>query len=364
MDTVLSFEDSVRLGCVVEGSVVLGEEELELLSYALNNAFLSQDVEDYVASFDVHFALDRDFLGSARMLAEKVKNCHSGESFSRYVGPRQFQVLMELRNKMNVAGVNDDPLSLNLSRDLGLGSDFLSRLFNSGEPLKLFRESGLWWDVDSRVLSRLFFSRGLSVHDVVFLVKNLPFNFASDRVFGMNHFVLFLAVLLRNDWSKDELETLWDEWCGFLDEFEMNGLTYFLESFSNQILAVELLFAMHEGVSDELLWKLFDGGHSSEQYMRDQVRGAVVRNPAFDAEVMRAVVSNDVDRVGELLKKSSVSSVVGRDFAVLREAVVWNPVLSFGELEKIYNDENETAPVRFGALFNKNVPSFYHALYV
>lgn len=361
----LSFEECVFVGCVAEGSIVLDDNDgLEQVVKKLRSSNVSGGVVDYVSSFDGVLSSRGYGSGSVRAFAGRVKSFYESgvfdESFSRHVG--YDNVFVELLERVDDSLVKDNVEREELSKALGMEPDFLEVLRNSNKPLEMFRGSGLGFDLDSAVLSHLFFNKNLSKSDVVFLVRNLPFDFAADNGFGMHHFSLFSAVLLREDWSVAELRVLWDEWCRFLAEFEGRGFASFLGAFSKQVFTVELLFALNEAMSADLLWKVFDSGHLGLLYLRDQVRGAVMRNPGFDVDFLRALLSNDVELVRELCG-SSLLNFGYEGFSMLREAAVWNPVWSFEELLKVFEDESEAVEIRFGALFNENVPQLYHTLY-
>ena len=366
MPESLSFEECVFVGCVAEGSIVLDEDGLAQVEKKLRSSNMLRGVADYASSSDGVLSSRGCGIGSVRAFAGRVKGFYKSgvfdESFSRYVGYDDFRVFVELLERVDDSLVKDDVEREELSKALGMEPDFLEVLRNSNKPLEMFRGSGLGFDLDLAVLSHLFFNKNLSKSDVVFLVRNLPFDVAADHGFGMHHFSLFSAVLLREDWSVAELRILWDEWCRFLAEFEERGFASFLGAFSKQVFTVELLFALNEAMSADLLWKVFDSGHLSVLYLRDQVRVAVMRNPGFDADFLRALLSNDVELVRELCG-SSLLNFGYEGFSMLREAAVWNPVWSFEELLKVFEDESEAAEIRFAALFNENVPSFYRALH-
>lgn len=363
MPESLSFEDCAFMGCVAEGSIVLDDDDLMQVVKKLRSSNVSGGIVDYVSSSGGVLSSRGYEIGSVRAFAGRVKSFYESgifdEGFSRYVGYDDFRVFVELLERVDDSLVKDDVEREELSKALGMEPDFLEVLRNSSKPLEMFRGSGLGFDLDSAVLSHLFFNKNLLKSDVVFLARNFPFDVAADDGFGMHHFSLFSAVLLREDWSVAELRVLWDEWCRFLTEFEERGLASFLEGFSQQVLTVELLFALNEAMSADLLWKVFDSGHLDALYLRDQVRVAAMRNPGFDVDFLRALLSNDV----ELVRESCGNNFGYEEFSMLREAAVWNSVWSFEELLKVFEDENEAVEIRFAALFNENVPQLYHTLY-
>ena len=234
-------------------------------------------------------------------------------------------------------------------------------------PLQVLEECA-GFDADPAVLAHLFFNKHLTMDDVRVLLERMPLDFGNNMD-ELRHLLLFRIVLLREDWTADEMRFLYEAWLKFVKKIEvgLNALmpyefhamlppSVMLANFQALVLEVGLMFATNEAMPCDLLLKLFLNGNS-------KVRAAVVRNPGVGQKFAQAVLDGDANAVSDAVSEFYSVSLVEDDVCELRDHVVWNPVLSFSELEKIYGDETEDVSMRFGALFNENVPSFVRALY-
>lgn len=230
-------------------------------------------------------------------------------------------------------------------------------------PLQVLEECA-GFDADPAVLAHLFFNKHLTMDDVRVLLERMPLNFG-ENVDELRHLLLFRIVLLREDWTVNEMRFLYEAWLNFAKKMEVDLMELESDEFHTLFPAstmwkmfqvwksvVGLLFAVNKAMPSDLLLKVFADGDS-------RIQAAVVRNPAVGGNFVSAVFDGDVSAVSGMCSVS----VSEDDVAVLREHAARNSVASFEQLLKITEDETEEAEVRFCALFNENVPSFYRVLY-
>ena len=231
-------------------------------------------------------------------------------------------------------------------------------------PLQVLEES-VGFDAEPAILAHLFFNKYLTMDDVRVLLERMPLDFGGN-VHDLRHLLLFRIVLLREDWTADEMRFLYGAWLDFVKRFELGLLelksgdfhTWFPPStmlglFQVWKSVVGFLFAANKAMPCDLLLKVFVDGDS-------RMRAAVVQNPAVGVDFVSAVLGGDVAAVSAMCSVN----VSEDDVAVSREHAVRNSVAPFEKLLKIAEDETEEVEVRFGALFNvSSVPSVHRELY-
>lgn len=356
-----SFADCVQLGVFAE----LSEGDLNKLHLkkgyflALSNTSVPAVVVDYVGSvihiFDIRFSgwrsisdvmvaerLRRDYVGDevvSRGMTYKFSKCFSsfGKRLYHY---KLFENTGAEARVDRGTGYANHRVRMKHSQDLQVGLRTLQDLANSSTPTDVVMSN---FDVDSgseaKLFGSVFFNKNLTFDDVVWLWDSMEGQ-SSSRFLGFQHVFLLQSVLLRDDWSEDEVRFFFEWWVNYssmLDE-QLVGkeLWHEFRVLSN---SVRILFASNISTPVDLLLNLFEGGDES-------VRSAVVRNSAVGEDFVFDVVNGGVI-----------------DSAVVRENALLNSVWGFGELMKIVEDENESAGARFAALFNVNVPSFVRELY-
>lgn len=356
-----SFEDCVRLGVFAEecGGVldVLSSEAGFFES--LSNAGVPDVVVDYVGSvvyvFDVRFSgwcsvsdvvvaerLRREYFGDeivSRNMTYEFSKCFSsfGKRLYHY---KLFENTGAEARVDRGTGYANHRVRMKLSEDLQVGLHTLQDLANSSTPTDVVISN---FDVDSgseaKLFGSVFFNKNLTFDDVVWLWDSMEGQ-SSSRFLGFQHVFLLQSVLLRDDWSEDEVKFFFEWWvnCSSMLDEQLVGKKL-RDEFRVLSNSVRILFASNVSTPVDLLLNLFDNGDES-------VRSAVVRNSAVGEDFVFDVVNGGV-----------IDSSVVRDNALL------NSVWGFGELMKIVEDENESAGARFAALFNVNVPSFVRELY-
>ena len=391
-----SFEDCVRIGAIADGSLVVEVSELLNGDVDLERPQFPQCVIDYVCSCretaldDFPWAFDftdevSDFF-IAQHLKKYYRTVFGADNFPYLLSYRSNAAVYSLRKGLynyklfegsvvSSSGVVSSGKSgggresgyirhkerLSKAELLNVRLDVLAGFAESMDPLGLVEEH-VGFDDDVSRFENVFFNKNLSMSDVEFLLGNISVSHEDD-VFSL--MLLFMAVLLREDWSVGELRFLFGEWLSFAEGirsyFDSGSLEYSLgwEDFAERVEVVELLFAINSAMPVDLLLNLFLNGDES-------VRSAVVRNPAVGEDFVLWVLglssssgSDGAFSVGGL----GAGSVDLGNVAGLRKFAVRNPVLSFDTLSKFFEDEGECVEVRFGALFNESVPSFVKLLH-
>lgn len=385
-----SFEDCVRIGAVADGSLEVEVSELHNDEVDLERPQFPQCLIDYVSSvvdpFFDDFPWAFDFI-------DEVSDFFVAQHLKKYyrivLGADNFPYLLSYRSNAAVYSLRKGLYNYKLFEGYGVVSsgksgggkgtgyirhkerlskadslnvrlDVLTGFAESMDPLRLVEEHVGFDDVSR--FENVFFNKNLSMSDVEFLLGNISVSHEDD-VFSL--MLLFMAVLLREDWSVGELRFLFGEWLSFVEGirsyFDSGSLEYSLgwEDFAERVEVVELLFAINSAMPVDLLLNLFLNGD-------ENVRSAVVRNPAVGEDFVLWVLglssssgSDGAFSVGGL----GAGSVDLGDVAGLRKFAVRNPVLSFDTLSKFFEDEGECVEVRFGALFNESVPSFVKLLH-
>lgn len=352
-----SFEDCVQLGVFAEMSEGnLNKLYLEKDYFpALSNTSVPVVVVDYVGSvvqvFDMRFSgwcSVSDAVIAERLRKEYVRDgvvsrgtaYPFSECFASLGKKLRHYKLFEktdVRIDRGAAYANHN-VRMYLSREWGVGVKALGELANSVEPVDFVVEN---FDVAFEMISfeNVFFNKNLSFDDV-FRLWDLMSVEEGGNFLGFRHMFLLQSVLLRDDWSEDELRFFFEWWKRFssmMDE-QLVG-----EELRNEFRvlsnSVRILFASNVSTPVDLLLSLFEGGDQS-------VRSAVVRNSAVGKDFVFDVVNGGVI-----------------DDSVVRESALLNSAWGFEELVKIVEDEDESVSVRFAALFNEVVPSFARELY-
>lgn len=386
-----SFEDCVRIGAVADGSLEVEVSELHNDEVDLERPQFPQCLIDYVSSvvdpFFDDFPWAFDFIDEvsdffvAQHLKKHYRTVFGADNFPFLLSYRSNAAVYSLRKGLynyklfEGYGVVSSGKSgggkgtgyirhkerLSKADSLNVRLDVLTGFAESMDPLRLVEEH-VGFDDDVSRFENVFFNKNLSMSDVEFLLGNISVSHEDD-VFSL--MLLFMAVLLREDWSVGELRFLFGEWLSFVEGirsyFDSDSLEYSLgwEDFAERVEVVELLFAINSAMPVDLLLNLFLNGD-------ENVRSAVVRNPAVGEDFVLWVLglssssgSDGAFSVGGL----GAGSVDLGDVAGLRKFAVRNPVLSFDTLSKFFEDEGECVEVRFGALFNESVPSFVKLLH-
>ena len=405
-DTVLGddfFNSCVRIVSVLDGSYFLPNGEGQSAGKGdevLGSSLIPQCVIEYAAScapsyrrlmllngrrFSDHYVVehlkrileneDQNITEDRRMLLNRSNYLRDVlnylKSYKLFV---DYEKLLSSQN--GVGGFSQQPSSIYVSRAersevaerSGVDALLLEELATcSTNPLQVLEEC-VGFDAEPAVLSFLFFNKHLTMDDVQVLLEEMSLS-CGENVEELRHLLLFKIVLLREDWTADEMRFLYEAWLKFVEKIEvgLNALmpyefhttlppSVMLENFQALVPEVDLMFATNEAMPFDLLMKVFAKGDS-------KMRAAVVRNPGVGQEFAQAILDGDVNAVSDAVSEFYSANLVEGDMRELREHVVCNPVLSFSELEKVYGDENEDVSLRFGALFNENVPSFVRALY-
>lgn len=397
------FNNCVRIVSVLDGSYVLpnGEEQsAEKGDEVLGSSFIPQCVIEYAAScapsyrrltllngrrFSDRYVIEhlkriledeeQNITAAHRMLTNRSNYLRDVmECLKPYKLFADYEKLLDYKNGVRATHPTTQQVYVSryerskVAEHLGVDALLLGELATcSTNPLQVLEEC-VGFDADPAVLAFLFFNKHLTMDEVQVLLEEMSLS-CGENVEELRHLLLFKIVLLREDWTADEMRFLYEAWLKFVKKIEvgLNALmpyefhamlppSVMLANFQALVPEVDLMFATNEAMPCDLLLKLFLNGNS-------KVRAAVVRNPGVGQKFAQAVLDGDANAVSDAVSEFYSVSLVEDDVCELREHVVWNPVLSFSELEKIYNDENETVPVRFGALFNENVPSFVRALY-
>ena len=354
-----SFADCVQLGVLAE----MSEGDLNKLYLkegyllALSEASVPAVVVDYVGSvihdFDIRFSgqcsisdavvaerLRRDYHGdeiASRGMTYEFSRCFSGLGKRLY----HYKLFENTGAEARVdrgTGYANHQIRMKHSREWGVGLGALGELANSMEPVNFVVEN---FDVsfDARSFGSVFFNKHLSCADVFRLWGLMNFR-SGGRFLGFYHVYLLQAVLLREDWSVEELRSFFEWWVSFSSMLDEQLVGEELRNkFEVLSESVRILFASNISTPVDLLLSLFENGDEC-------VRTAVVRNSAVGEDFVSGVVYGGV-----------------ADSSVVSEAALLNPVWSFEELMKVFEDESESAGVRFAALFNVNVPPFYRELY-
>lgn len=385
-----SFEDCVRIGAVADGSLEVEVSELHNDEVDLERPQFPQCLIDYVSSvvdpFFDDFPWAFDFIDEvsdffvAQHLKKYYRTVFGADNFPFLLSYRSNAAVYSLRKGLynyklfegygvvssgKSGGVSPGYVRhrdrLSKADSLNVRLDVLAGFAESMDPLRLVEEH-VGFDDDVSRFENVFFNKNLSMSDVEFLLGNISVSHEDDVFSAM---LLFMAVLLREDWSVGELRFLFGEWLSFVEGirsyFDSGSLEYSLgwEDFAERVEVVELLFAINSAMPVDLLLNLFLNGD-------ENVRSAVVRNPAVGEDFVLWVLglssssgSDGAFSVGGLGADSvDLGNVVG-----LRKFAVRNPVLSFDTLSKFFEDEGECVEVRFGALFNESVPSFVKLLH-
>lgn len=396
-----SFTDCVRIASVLDGSCdISGVEDVQSVkedANALRNPLIPQCVVEYAVSCEgshrKHVMLDSRYV-SDQYVVERLKEVLDDDEKDVITVslqlPHHFDCINDVMDYLHAHklfvnyekfcaaqskvggasakeqlllegfGVEVSKIAERLGVSVLLLKD-LSTCFPT--PLQVLEECA-GFDADPAVLAHLFFNKHLTMDDVRVLLERMPLDFGNNMD-ELRHLLLFRIVLLREDWTVDELRFLYSAWLDFVKRVEVDLLK--LESGEFHTLlppstmwkifqvwksVVGLLFAANKAMPCDLLLKVFVDGDS-------RIQAAVVRNPAVGANFVSAVLDGDVSAVSGMC---SVSVSEG-DVAVLREHAARNSVASFEQLLKIAENETEEAEVRFEALFNENVPSLYRVLY-
>ena len=352
-----SFKDCVQLGVFAEMSEGnLNKLYLEKDYFpALSNTSVPVVVVDYVGSvvqvFDMRFSgwcsvsdaviaerLRKDYVRDgvvSRGTAYPFSECFAslGKKLRHY---KLFEKT-EVRIDRGAAYANHN-VRMHLSREWGVGVKALGELANSVEPVDFVVEN---FDVAFEIISfeNVFFNKNLNFDDVIRLWDLMSVE-EGGNFLGFRHVSLLQSVLLRDDWSEDELKFFYEWWKRFSSMLDEQLVGKELQNEFRVLRdSVKILFASNISTPVDLLLNLFDNGDES-------VRSAVVRNSAMGKDFVSHVVNDGVI-----------------DGSVVRENALLNPVWGFGELTKIVEDEGESVGARFAALFNENVPPFYRELY-
>lgn len=356
-----SFADCVRLGVFAE----MSEGDLNKLYLkkgyflALSNTSVPAVVVDYVGSvihvFDIRFSgqcsisdavvaerLRRDYHGDeivSRGMTYEFSRCFSGLGKRLY----HYNLFENTGAEARVdrgRGYANHRVRMTLSQDLQVGLRTLQDLANSVEPVSVVKNN---FDANSfseaKLFGSVFFNKNLSFDDVVWLWDSMGCQ-SSSRFLGFRHVFLLQSVLLRDDWSEDEVRFFFEWWvnCSSMLDEQLVG-EKLRDEFRVLSNSVRILFASNVSTPVDLLLNLFDNGDES-------VRSAVVRNSAVGEDFVFDVVNGGVI-----------------DSSVVRENALLNSVWGFEELVKVFENEGKSAGARFAALFNENVPSFYRELY-
>lgn len=396
-----SFYDCVRIASVLDGSCDIPDVEdaqsIERDTEVLKSSLIPQCVVEYAASceasyrryvlmdgryFSDHYVVERlkevlnddekdvitvshqlphhfdcisdvmDYLEAHRLFVNYEKLC-AAQSNVGAVSAKELRFMNAIRDELS-----------RIAERLGVSVLLLEELSTCfTAPLQVLEERA-GFDAEPAVLAHLFFNKYLTMDDVRVLLERMPLDFGGN-VEDLRHLLLFRIVLLREDWTVDELRFLYETWLDFVKRVEVDLLelesgefhtllppSTMLEIFQVWKSVVGLLFASNKAMPCDLLLKVFVDGDS-------RIQAAVVQNPAVGANFVSAVIDGDVNAVSGMCSVN----VSEDDVAVLREHAVRNSVASFEQLLKIAEDETEEAEVRFRALFNENVPPFYRDLY-
>lgn len=397
-----SFTDCVRIASVLDGECDLpGVESVQSVekdAEVLRSSLIPQCVVEYAASCEASYRKHvliggRDF--SDHYVVERLKEILDDDEkdvitvfhqFSHrfdcirdvmdYLDVHsQFVILEKLcPAQSKVGGVSATEQVLieasryersKIAERLGMSVLLLKDLSTcSTSPLQVLEE-GAGFDADPDVLAHLFFNEYLTMDDVRVLLERMPLDFGKN-LDELRHLLLFRIVLLREDWTVDEMRFLYGAWLDFVKRVEVGLLELESGEFHTMLppstmlgifqvwkSVVGLMFAANKAMPCDVLLKLFADGDS-------RMQAAVVQNPAVGANFVSAVLDDDVNAVSGMCSVG----ISEDDVAVVRKYAARNSVVSFEQLLKIVEDETDDAEVRFGALFNENVPSFYRALYV
>ena len=356
-----SFEDCVQLGVFAEerdGNLDVLSSEDGFLA-ALSNTSVPAVVGDYVSS--VVRVLDTRFSGwcsvSDAVVTERLRRDYHGDEIAsrgmtyefseRFSGLGKRLYHYKLFEKTGAEarvdrgrGYANHRVRMTLSDDLRVGLRTLQDLANSVEPVSVVKNN---FDANSyseaKLFNSVFFNKNLTFEDVVWLWDSIVCQ-SNSRFLGFQHVFLLQSVLLREDWSKDELRFFYEWWMNYSSMLDKQLVGEELRNkFEVLSKSVRILFASNVSTPVDLLLSLFDNGDES-------ARIAVAKNSAVGENFV-----SDVFHGGVV------------DSSVVREKALLNPVWGFEELIKIAEDENESAGIRFSALFNENVPSFVRELY-
>lgn len=352
-----SFEDCARLGVFADMSEGDWNNLERDYLHVWRNTSVPAVVMDYVSSvihvFHEHFSgwcsvLRKDYVEGeivSRDLTYDFSRCFSG------FGKRLYNYKL-FENTGAEARVDPGPeytkhqsrmmleSRMMLARNYNLGFETLSELANSVEPVSVVKNN---FDVNSaseaKLFGSVFFNKNLTFDDVVWLWDSMARQ-SNSHFLGFHHAFLLQAVLLREDWTEDELRFFYEWWVNYSSTMDEHLVGEDLRNeFEVLSESVRMLFASNVSTPVDLLFNLFDNGDEC-------VRTAVAKNSA----------------VGEVFVSGVVHGGVV-DSSVVRENALLNPVWAFDELMKIVEDEGESAGARFAALFNENVPSFVRELY-
>lgn len=400
-----SFDDCVRIASMIDGSYVLDENQLDQLQVeeALESSLIPQTVVEYVASCETtdlitvmlrnrllsnvfaaqylrkqlmsnevpsepHRSLisNSQFLNGTKQFLKYFLRTHkiferSGYASSRFSHSSSVQNTLYNRN-----GIIEDKERIWWAEQLNVDADILEELSVSSVELLEILKKCSGFETEPAVLAHLFFNKNLTIDDVSVLVEEMPLSCGGD-VWEIRQLLLFIAVLLRDDWTADELRFLYQAWLKFVEKVE-EGLgsletnsapvlefisaSQLLRDFQALVPEVNILVATNETAPVDVLMNVFGNGDKN-------TRAAVVRNPGVGRDFAQAVLFNDVNMVSDMCS----TRVLENDVHELREHAAWNSSLPFDVLSNLYEDEKESVEVRFSALFNTNIPSFIRLLY-
>lgn len=397
-----SFDDCVRIASILDGSYVLDEKQRDQLieiEKALTSSLIPQSVIEYAASCEntylrtvmFHNRLLSDGFAAQFLRKQLMSNevpCEPHRSLiynSQFLnGMKHFLRTHKMFEQSGCASgrfshssstqntvydrsnIVEDKERMRWSEALNVDAEILEELsVSSIEPLEILKKcSG--FETDQAVLTHLFFNKNLTIDDVSALLAEMPMS-CGGNVWEIRQLLLFIAVLLRNDWTADELRFLYQAWLKFVEKVEKGlsdleassapvlefiSVSQLLRDFQALVPEVSILFATNETAPTDVLMNVFGNGDKN-------IRATVVKNPGVGEDFAQAVLLNNVNMVSDMCS----TSVSEDDLSELREHAAWNSALSFDVLSNFYEDEKESVEVRFSALFNENIPSFIRLLY-